>query len=228
MAQDHAWTDDTFAGGHVAATDLQNMENNFLALKTNFTGNVAPSSPEEGQTWTDTNTKIIKKYDGASWQDFIDYGNVKMAVDTVQTTSIKNVNVTAAKLATDAVETIKIKNGAVTGVKLLPNVALIKTGTYTGDGNPSQAITGIGFQVKFVKVWRRPDTDNASALMFESVDGFTGGFSVRHISSGHAEDKDAIVSLDIDGFTVEDNGGAGLDPNKSGETYDYVAFGAAS
>lgn len=128
MAQDHNWTDDTFAGGHVAATDLQNMENNFLALRQNFPGDVAPSSPQEGQWWADTTNNIIKLYSGGAWRNVFDYANNKVAADAVKTTSIENLAVTAAKianttitpaqLATDAVETVKIKDGAVTAAKL--------------------------------------------------------------------------------------------------------------
>ena len=65
MSQD--WTSDCFAAGHVAQTDLQNMENNFLALHSCFSGAAQPAGAVEGQLWRDTAKKVLKQYNGASW-----------------------------------------------------------------------------------------------------------------------------------------------------------------
>ena len=67
MAQ--TWTDDTFAAGHVAQTDLQNMENNFACLKSSFSGAAAPAGPVAGQLWFETDQKVLKTRDAgnASW-----------------------------------------------------------------------------------------------------------------------------------------------------------------
>ena len=54
------WTDDPFASGHVGQTDLQNMENNFLAIKSMFSGASAPSNPVAGMPWFDTAQKVLK------------------------------------------------------------------------------------------------------------------------------------------------------------------------
>jgi len=48
------WIDDTFAAGHVAQTDLQNIENNFAALKSSFSGAAAPANTVAGMIWFDT------------------------------------------------------------------------------------------------------------------------------------------------------------------------------
>ena len=61
------WTNDCFAAGHVAQTDLTNMENNFLALHSCFSGAVQPAGAVEGQLWRDTAKKVLKQYNGASW-----------------------------------------------------------------------------------------------------------------------------------------------------------------
>ena len=58
MAQ--TWTDDTFAAGHVAQTDLQNMENNFTCLKSSFSGAVAPANTVAGMLWFETDKKVLK------------------------------------------------------------------------------------------------------------------------------------------------------------------------
>ncbi len=59
MAQ--TWTDDVFAAGHVGQTDLQNMENNFTALKSMFSGASAPANPVAGMPWFDTTKKVMKQ-----------------------------------------------------------------------------------------------------------------------------------------------------------------------
>jgi hypothetical protein len=57
MAQN--FTDDSYAANHIGQTDLQNMENNFLVLKSCFSGSSAPSSPVAGLLWFDTSTGLL-------------------------------------------------------------------------------------------------------------------------------------------------------------------------
>ena len=64
MAQ--TWTDDTFAAGHVAQTDLQNMENNFACLKSCFSGAAAPAGAVAGQLWFETDQKVLKTRNAAN------------------------------------------------------------------------------------------------------------------------------------------------------------------
>ncbi|MBW1713402.1 MAG: hypothetical protein JRJ59_09680 [Deltaproteobacteria bacterium] len=73
------------------------------------------------------------------------------------------------------------------------------TGTYTGDGNTTQAITGLGFQPKslivYLKVGNFPvfiKTDQDSARTQVLRDG----------TQNFAWDLNTIISLDADGFTV--------------------------
>lgn len=54
------YTADCFAGAHEAQTDLQNMENNFAALKSSFSGAGAPSNTVAGMPWFDTTKKVLK------------------------------------------------------------------------------------------------------------------------------------------------------------------------
>jgi hypothetical protein len=58
MAQD--WTDDVYALTNTGSTDLQNMENNFTALKSSFSGASAPSNNVAGQLFFDTANTILK------------------------------------------------------------------------------------------------------------------------------------------------------------------------
>jgi len=58
------WTDDVFVGSHDGMTDLQNMENNFLCLKSMFSGLVEPSASYRvvGTPWGDAIKKVLKIY----------------------------------------------------------------------------------------------------------------------------------------------------------------------
>ncbi len=54
------YTDDCFAGGHVAQTDMTNIEANFAALKSAFSGTSTPSNTVAGMWWFDTTANILK------------------------------------------------------------------------------------------------------------------------------------------------------------------------
>lgn len=110
--------------------------------------------------------------------------------------------------------------------------AKIAVGSYTGDGATSQAITGIGFQVRYVLinvveatagnaygadeiVWTTETTidDNAAGATV-SLNGANGWFMRQ----------DSINALGTDGFTVDDQG-SDRNPNKNSESYNFIAFG---
>lgn len=107
--------------------------------------------------------------------------------------------------------------------------AEIATGSYTGDGGTSQAITAVGFTPKYVKIWFRSATAGTNAAIWETtaeiLDDDASGMSMMHSSTGaHTLDDDAIITLGADGFTVDDNG-ADSDPNKNGQAYNFMCIG---
>ena len=55
------FTDDCFAAGHVAQTDLANMEANFATLKSTNSGGSAPANQVAGMLWFDTTKKVQKQ-----------------------------------------------------------------------------------------------------------------------------------------------------------------------
>lgn len=75
-----SWTDDVYASGHVGDTDLQNMENNFAALKSTFSGATAPSNPVAGIFWYDTTAHILKQRNEANnaWLNIYDLANSRV------------------------------------------------------------------------------------------------------------------------------------------------------
>lgn len=104
------------------------------------------------------------------------------------------------------------------------DISLIKTGTYTGDDTVGQAITGVGFGPKFVMIWRHATGETAESL-YQKLDQTWADFASRHTAGGgHTFAANQINSLDIDGFTVDDNGN-NEHPNMNTEVYDYLALG---
>lgn len=95
-------------------------------------------------------------------------------------------------------------------LNVLADPALIVTGTYTGNGAATQAITGLGFKPRKVVVWRQDtvqpggvwtktdrDASTNSITLIDRFGGIGATFGLYAI--------DAIRSLDADGFTVGDN-----------------------
>lgn len=107
------------------------------------------------------------------------------------------------------------------------DICLIKTGTYTGDGSTAQNITGVGFQPKFVEVWVRPeDAVGATCGTWRRSDQSSDQAAILHggVATGHVGIDDKLISIDADGFTVDDAGSNG-NPNKLNSLYHYLCLG---
>jgi len=61
-----SWTDNVYQSDHVGQTDLQNMENNFAALKSLFSGASQPASMAACHPWFDTAKHVLKIRDDAN------------------------------------------------------------------------------------------------------------------------------------------------------------------
>ncbi len=110
--------------------------------------------------------------------------------------------------------------------------ANIATGSYTGDGTTSQAITGVGFTVKEVQIWFR-ETTPANTLVTSKVvmttdviidDDASGGSIQEGGAAADAFQDDQINALGSDGFTVDDNA---IDdhPNANLVVYNFRCLG---
>jgi len=95
------------------------------------------------------------------------------------------------------------------------------SGTYTGDGNATQAITGVGFQPKLLHVYSH--THGGVYLIIKSDND---GLNAAVIADGIYK-PDIIISLDTDGFTVGDGTGvaAGNQANINNTDYSWQAWG---
>lgn len=108
----------------------------------------------------------------------------------------------------------------------------IVTGSYTGDGATSQAISGLGITPKFVWITRRLTANgdfNTGEVIWTTdviIDDIAAGAAVN-VENGAgvvAIVDDAIIALASDSFTVDDNG-TDADPNANTVVYNYVAIG---
>lgn len=76
----------------------------------------------------------------------------------------------------------------------------VVSGTYTGDGNATQAVATVGFQPRFILIL--PVTNNIGSFAKNNQDGLNAtsqdnGFGGQYMA-------DLIISLDALGFTVGD------------------------
>ena len=100
----------------------------------------------------------------------------------------------------------------------------IAEGRFTGDGATSQAISGLGFAPKIVWITQLSysGTVETHFALDSSVEDVGAGHSIS-MSDGQIYDN-RIIALGTDGFTVDDDG-ANAHPNKSSQSYNYVAWG---
>jgi len=101
------------------------------------------------------------------------------------------------------------------------------TGTYTGDGNATKAITGVGFAPKMILVYPQVNQTNGwgmrsdqDGLNYMGWKTFTGAeYNFRYTT-------DNVISLDADGFTVGDGTTLGVNwMNVLGRVYSFACWG---
>lgn len=101
----------------------------------------------------------------------------------------------------------------------------MKTGTYTGDGAATKAVTGVGFTPRSVVTF--PNANTVHGLTVKTDQNSTSAYRLGTGSSTQPEyATDMIISLDSDGFTVGDGTGTtgGNVNNSNGVVYTYIAF----
>lgn len=108
----------------------------------------------------------------------------------------------------------------------------VKVGTYVGNGGTSgtRAITGIGFQPKFMFVWSADTVEIYPAYVYQSAITGLGTCIAWWGENGWANGTthDRFQSLDSDGFTISIGSSTtaiNKALNKSGVTFYYLALG---
>ena len=92
------------------------------------------------------------------------------------------------------------------------------TKLYTGDGNATNAITGVGFQPDWVWIKNRETT--ARHVLFDAVRGSQKAIFSHLTDAEQSTNKyGTLNSFDSDGFTVADGSSSGERTNNSSENY---------
>jgi len=185
----------------------------------NITGTVVTSAGSGGNI-------DIGAYSLTAQQLVVDIADGTTPMTVTSTTKVSNLNADLLdgynSSTTSAATTVPITDasGDLLYTMMPSGVPKMKTGEYTGDGNATQAITGVGFQPKFLRAYRQV-TGNTTAMKTDQ----DGTYALKDRSGGTGAEyiEDYIISLDADGFTVGDTGG-GEEMNASAVVYTYVAF----
>ena len=140
------YTDNCYQSDHVAVTDVANMENNFAALKSSFSGAASPSNTVAGMWWFDTTNNLLKIRNEANsaWISVFDYGNsraLSLGITITAGTGLSGGGIlTADRTITHAAHT-----GDVTGATALTiaassiNQSKLKTTTTTSSSTGTTA-----------------------------------------------------------------------------------------
>ena len=93
------------------------------------------------------------------------------------------------------------------------------TGTYTGDGAASKAITGVGFQAKLLLAWGQGNAAGVRVFAIKNDQDGTSCLVVSHAANTYNANE--ITTLGADGFTVINTGGY---MNVNTEIYTFTAI----
>jgi hypothetical protein len=104
-----SYSSNCFSTANVIQDDMQNIENNFDALRSLFSGSTAPTSPDAGQLWYDTTAYVVKIRYNSSWVNVWDMANQRVASGQVKTDSLA-----ASILSTDSTGRAKMAPGYIT------------------------------------------------------------------------------------------------------------------
>jgi hypothetical protein len=127
------------------------------------------------------------------------------------------------------------------GVEIQSDNCRIFTGSYTGDGSTSQAITcpgaGSSATIRYLRIWQRQPSSGYSLHIWEATreinDDIAAGMGVQPSYQTSGQDNtgmsfalsDTIIALGTDGTFTVDDGGSDRHPNKNSEVYNYYALG---
>ena len=187
-----AYSSACFSTADVIETNMQQIEDNFDALRNHFANSTAPTSPDAGQFWYDTGSSAIKIRYNSSWVDFWDMDGQCVAPGQVKTDSLA-----AGLLSTDSTGRSKMANGFIKSshvedvdvtkiTNLNKSVVLITNPVRKDEGGVVQPITGaIGGSTAqtFVSRIYIPNS-GATKLRGSFMGGANGGNMVVKVTVG--------------------------------------------
>ncbi len=136
MAQ--TWTDDVFDPNHDGQTDLQNIENNFAALKSQFSGLTAPPNPVPFQPWGDLTTHILKirNETNTSWLGIFDLATGKPVGQSTDADTVDGFHASQSAVANNVA--VRDASGNLAG-NVLGNAATATTAATVSAASISQS-----------------------------------------------------------------------------------------
>jgi hypothetical protein len=118
----------------------------------------------------------------------------------------------------------EITSGTIAPERILGSgFPMLTTGTYTGNGQVTQSITGVGFQPKVLFVMQH---QQSTYRVWASKTDQDGLYCLIVSRTVNMYTVNSIISLDTDGFTVGDGAspGDGNYMNENGTLYTYIAY----
>ncbi|MBW2647293.1 MAG: hypothetical protein JRE23_14180 [Deltaproteobacteria bacterium] len=155
MSQDY--TDNVFAPDHAVQTDMQNVENNFAALKSAFSGATTPANTVAGMWWFDTTANILKLRNEANnaWQNVWNFASNKPVIANLSN-EITNAMCAAAlkdpaagtaglrTIGTGALQACAGNDSRLSDTRLPPDAGVTQAKLKTSSGSVSQVDIGSG------------------------------------------------------------------------------------
>lgn len=226
MSQEYV--DDCFDASHAVQTDMSNIEKNFAALKSCFSGSSAPANTVAGMWWFDTASNILKLRNEANnaWLSIWDLANNKPVIANLSG-EITDAMVAAANkdgaAATPCMRTLGTGSGqAMPGNTLLSGIpshmeVFTSSGTWT---KPS------GISYVYVKIWGGGGGGGTSSGDNEGYGGGGGGYAEGivqvtgnvsvTIGAGGSPDNNGGNSSFVGATSLIAYGGAGGSSNNGG------------
>ena len=145
------FVDNVYDSAFVVQTTMANVEKNFAALKSSFSGATAPSNPIAGMWWFDTTANILKLRNEANnaWQSVWDFANNKPVIANLSN-EITNA-MCAAALKDPVAATAGLRTLGTGAQQALPGSSGFPKGVQVFTSSGTWTFAGVG--KVFVKVW---------------------------------------------------------------------------
>jgi len=148
------FTDNCFDPNNVAQTDLQNIENNFAALKSQFSGSGAPANPVAGMPWVDLTRHMLCVRNEAN-DAWLDIFNLATGVPAGMSTNADTVDNIHASTTATANKLLALNGSGVMPCSITGNAgtasALTATLNISGGGTGATTANGAANNLSVVK-----------------------------------------------------------------------------
>ena len=193
------YTDNVFATDHAVQTDMQNIENNFAALKSAFSGATTPADTVAGMWWFDTTANILKLRNEANnaWLSVWDFANNKPVITNIVSADF------GAALKDPVAVTAGLRTLGPGAQQALPGSSGFPKGVQVFTSSGTWTFAGAG--KVFVKVWGASGGGGGSYGSVGAGGGGGGG--------GYAE---GLIAVTGNVSVVVGAGGAGGSAGNSG------------